>query len=192
MNVHMKLNKGACRFDSFRHHCMQLIHSLWAPCCTLNAINSYDFHFSLSPAIYHRPCCCLLSMSITKPNVWQCTRRSRTTTTNTCDSTWAERWLPIACLGCWTIGDAGQTVGHGNFIRDSTRLRLDSESFSIAKRQRVAHVAPKRMPSWSYACCNIAPKVSDRPQPNSHKLFWVLPELVMDQSYAVCMPIYAL
>lgn len=36
-------------------------------------------------------------------------------------------------------------------------------------------------------CCNTAPKVSDCPQPNSHNLFWVLPELVMDQSYAVCM-----
>lgn len=52
-------------------------------------------------------------------------------------------------------------------------------------------LAQNECPVRSYAClcvcCNTAPKVSDCPQPNSHNLFWVLPELVMDQSYAVCM-----
>lgn len=91
------------------------------------------------------------------------------------------------------LGDAGQTVGHGNFIRDPTRLDSTSNHFRL-QNDNMLHMLPQNeCPVRSYAClcvcvcCNTAPKVSDCPQPNSHNLFWVLPELVMDQSYAVCM-----
>lgn len=145
----MKSNKCTSRFDYFCHHCMHLRHSLTALWVQLTVM---IFTFLWAQQFTIVPAAAAAAAVDVYYQIQRVAMYKKQQNNNNKNSQWTRVTqvelrddCQFACLGCWTIGDAGQTVGHGNFIRDPTRL--DFESFSIAKRQHVAHVAPKRMPS---------------------------------------------